>query len=41
MNKINDVSDSFSKMLVSKSTMEDRNSLQKEKANNKPKNSDV
>ena len=40
MNKLNDVSDKFSKMLVSKNTMDDKNSFPTEKPT-KHKNSEV
>ena len=41
MNKINDVSDKFSKMLVSKNTIEDKNVFPPEKPNSKAKNPEV
>ena len=44
MNKLNDVSDKFSKMLVSKNTIEDqstKSSFPTEKPNPKPKNAEV
>lgn len=41
MNKLNDVSDKFSKMLVSKNTMDDKNSFPTEKPTAKSKNSEV
>ena len=41
MNKLNDVSEKFSKMLISKNTMDDKNSFPTEKPTTKSKNSEV